>query len=93
MITSFQCKYTEELWVTGKSRKLPSEISRVALRKLLMLHNACKLRDLRSPPSNHLENLQGIRHEQYSIRINIRWRICFCWKDEHTYQVEIVDYN
>lgn len=93
MIIDFKCKHTENLWTSGKSKKLPPEIARISLRKLVMIHNAFDLKDLASPPGNHLENLNGDRHEQYSIRINKRWRICFCWKNRNASQVEIIDYH
>lgn len=58
-----------------------------------MIHRARELHDLRVPPGNHLEQLQGGRKGQYSIRINNQFRICFQWKDAHAYNVEIVDYH
>ncbi len=58
-----------------------------------MLNNAATLTDLRIPPANRLEKLRGDRKGQHSIRINERWRICFEWRDEDAYQVEIVDYH
>lgn len=58
-----------------------------------MLNNADDLRDLRIPPANHLEKLSGDRSGQYSIRINDQWRICFEWKDNNAYEVEITDYH
>jgi proteic killer suppression protein len=51
------------------------------------------LEDLRVPPSNHLESLKGDRREQYSIRINNRFRICFVWTDKGPKQLEITDYH
>ncbi|MBA1263708.1 plasmid maintenance system killer protein [Pseudomonas stutzeri] len=54
---------------------------------------ATELRDLRSPPGNRLEPLQGNRAGQHSIRINDQWRICFVWTDAGPTQVEIVDYH
>ncbi|WP_376751916.1 type II toxin-antitoxin system RelE/ParE family toxin [Stutzerimonas nitrititolerans] len=65
----------------------------VATRKLAMLNVATELRDLRSPPGNRLEPLQGDRVGQHSIRINDQWRICFVWTDAGPTQVEIVDYH
>ena len=62
-------------------------------KKLRMLHNAETLNDLRIPPSNRLEKLKGNRQEQYSIRINDQWRICFRWYKGDAYEVEIVDYH
>jgi proteic killer suppression protein len=58
-----------------------------------MLNNAVTLADLRIPPANRLEKLRGDRKGQHSIRINERWRICFEWRDEDAYEVEIVDYH
>jgi len=63
------------------------------MRKLAMLHRAVKLDDLRVPPGNRLEALQGNRAGQYSIRINDQWRVCFGWSPDGATQVEIVDYH
>jgi len=62
-------------------------------RKLIMLHAAQELDDLRSPPGNRLEELSGDRAGQHSIRINKQWRLCFCWVDDAPEDVEIVDYH
>lgn len=93
MIKSFKCKETQKLFNLEKSKKLPSTIQKVALRKLEILDYAYQLNDLRVPPSNHLEALKGNRSGQYSIRINNQWRICFVWENENIYNVEIVDYH
>lgn len=66
---------------------------RIARRKLLVLHRAVSLNDLRVPPGNRLEALRGNRKGQYSIRINDQWRICFVWSQGDAYEVEIVDYH
>jgi len=66
---------------------------RTAYRKLVQLHNARTLDDLRVPPGNRLESLSGDRSGQYSIRINDQWRVCFRWLDGEAYDVEIVDYH
>lgn len=58
-----------------------------------MIDSAIHLRDLLAPPSNRLEKLRGNRKEQYSIRINDQWRICFKWHENNAYDVEIVDYH
>jgi proteic killer suppression protein len=68
-------------------------IERVARRKLLYLNAAERLEDLRVPPGNRLEALQGDRAGQYSIRINDQWRICFTWRSGKAHGVEIVDYH
>ena len=92
MILSFKCPETQALFETGDSRRWEN-ILNVATRKLTMLHAATDLRDLRSPPGNRLEALQGNRAGQYSIRINDQFRICFEWSDAGPTNVEIVDYH
>lgn len=92
MILSFTCELTEELFLSGKSRRFQA-IAKVALRKLDQLHVAGELSDLAAPPGNRLEALSGDRQGQYSIRINDQWRVCFVWQDGHAAQVAIADYH
>ena len=92
-ILSFADKETEKIFCGEFSRKLPSDIQRVALRKLIYMDNADTLNDLRVPPSNHLEHLRGSRQGQYSIRINDQYRICFSACKLGFYEVEVVDYH
>lgn len=93
MIRSFKDKEAEKIFKRKRSRKLPSELQRPALRKLRMLNRAMNLGDLRVPPANRLEKLKGSRTDQYSIRINDQWRICFMWQNNDAFDVEIVDYH
>ncbi len=93
MIRNFKDKETEKIFERTRSRKLPSEIQQVALRKLRMLNRAETLQDLRVPPANRLERLSGDREGQYSIRVNNQWRICFKWEEGDAIDVEIVDYH
>jgi proteic killer suppression protein len=80
--------------LAGKPRKgFPSDIFRVAVRKVAMMQAASELNDLRSPPGNRLEALAGDREGQHSIRINDQWRICFVWTVNGPENVEIVDYH
>jgi len=92
MIKTFICKDTEQLFDDRSVRRFRA-FERVARRKLLMLHRAKELVDLRVPPGNRLEALKGDRSGQYSIRINAQWRICFTWTDGDVTDVEIVDYH
>ena len=78
----------------GKAPKgFPADIVARAQRRLAQLDAAVTLDDLRVPPSNHLEALQGDRKGQHSVRINDQWRICFEWRDGDAFEVEIVDYH
>jgi len=93
MIKSFKCKETEKIWNEMRSNKFPSNIQDRALRKLSIIDSAMVVDDLKNPPGNHLEGLQGNRKGQMSIRINNQWRICFVWDDGEVTDVEIVDYH
>jgi proteic killer suppression protein len=74
-------------------RSCPKSLWSVAYRKLDQLDSAIELADLRIPPGNRLEALQGDRKSQHSIRINEQYRICFKWTDAGPEEVEIVDYH
>ncbi|MGE0852068.1 MAG: type II toxin-antitoxin system RelE/ParE family toxin [Hyphomicrobiaceae bacterium] len=93
MIASFADRETAMIWSGRRSRRLPGDIQAVALRKLRIINNASRLDDLRVPPGNRLEALQGQRRGQHSVRINDQWRICFIWREGHAHEVEIVDYH
>lgn len=96
MIKSFADSETERLFRRQRSRKIPPEVQRRALRKLVMIHAASELGDLRPPvatPATRLEVLKGDRAGQHSVRVNDQWRVCFAWRDGDAYDVEIVDYH
>jgi toxin HigB-1 len=93
VIQHFANKETEQLWTTGKSRRLPPAIIQRALMRLMQIHAAAAVDDLRLPPSNQLEALQGGRTGQWSIRINAQWRICFRFENGNASEIKIVDYH
>lgn len=73
--------------------RLPVRLHRVALEKLVLLDAAALMSDLAAWPSLRLEKLKGDRKSQHSIRINKQYRICFTWRPDGAYGVEIVDYH
>ncbi len=91
-IQSFKCADTETLFSLKRVSRWVN-IETVALRKLRMLHAAHVLQDLKVPPGNRLEALQGNLSGQHSIRINDQWRVCFVWTPQGPTDVEIVDYH
>ena len=93
MIRSFRDGETEKVFRRQRSRKLPPDVQRRAHRKLLLLHAALRLDELRVPPGNRLEVLSGDRAGQHSIRVNDQWRICFRWDDADAHDVELCDYH
>ena len=92
MIRSFKGDEAEKIFNRIHSRRFAS-LERVIFRKLRSIHRAFALGDLSNPPGNRLEAMRGSRAGQFSIRINDQWRICFEWRDNHAYEVEIVDYH
>jgi proteic killer suppression protein len=92
MIRSFRDPKTEALFDDQDVPRFRS-IERAARRKLLYLHQAKCLEDLRVPPGNRLKALKGDRKGEYSIRINDQWRICIRWRDGEAFDVEIADYH
>ena len=93
MIRPFKNRETEQIFKREYSKKYPSDIQNIALRKLRMLNRSINLNGLKVPPANRLEKLKGNRAGQYSIRINDQWRICFEWHQNDAFKVEIVDYH
>ena len=93
MIVSFRDKGTERVWLGYPSRKFPPTVLRSARRKLLILHAAVSLLDIKVPPGNRLHGLSGNREGEYAISINDQWRICFEWRDGNAHRVEIADYH
>ena len=92
MIHTVACLETKLIWAGHRSRKFPSEIEQLARRKLRMLDAAMSLNDLANPPSNRLHALHGDRAGQHSISINMKWRICFVWKDGDAHDVAITNH-
>lgn len=97
MIVSFANRGTEDVF-NGKNtaaarRMCPSQLWKVAFRKLDQLDSATELADMAVPPGNRLEQMSGDRKGQHSVRINDQYRICFRWTVAGPAEVEITDYH
>ena len=97
MIASFADKGTADIYHLRSSKiameTLPAELHKIAKRKLNIIALATHLKDLKSPPGNCLERLQGNLAEYHSIRINNQWRIIFIWNEGQAFDVRICDYH
>lgn len=93
MIRTFADKHTQQLYLTGKSKKSYPNLLKRVIRRLEYINLATCTEDLKIPPSNRLHSLKGNREGQYSISINEQWRICFRFIDRDAYDVEITDYH
>lgn len=96
-ILSFKTKGTEDINYGRISkdalRTLPKELHQKARIKLARLGAASSLQDLQELRGNRFEKLKGKRSDQYSLRINDQYRICFQWESENAVDVEIIDYH
>ncbi len=88
-----ECRETQRIWNDEFSKKFPIDIQRASRRKLRLLNQSILISDLKSPPGNNLESLLGNRKGQYSIRVNQKYRLCFCFSNGNCYDVELVDYH
>ena len=93
VIKTFADKHTRDLFMSGKSRRLPQDVTGRAIRRLEYIDLAASLVDLMVPPSNRLHPLRGDRKGLHSISINDKWRVCFRFLDGDAYEVEVTDYH
>ena len=96
-IKSFKNKSTEDInyGISSKQARklLPTELHDKARIKLARVGAATNLQDFRELKGNRIEPLKGDRKDQFSIRINDQFRICFKWDGKDAVDVEIVDYH
>jgi proteic killer suppression protein len=94
MILGYRDKRTEA-FASGAFVREFQGFDRQAYKRLEILEAATSIDDLRALPSNRLEALHGDREGQFSIRINMQWRLCFEWPGSASgpANVEIVDYH
>lgn len=96
MIKSFGNALARDLFDdkrTRVTRAFPPELRRMARRKILFLHDAAELADLRAPPGNRLEKLKADWRGHYSIRLNDQWRVTFKWEAGNALDVRLIDYH
>jgi proteic killer suppression protein len=93
VIVSFGDKESEEIFNLTFSHKIAPAIQERAYHKLVAIHEAVNLENLRQPPSNRLELLKGKLAGFHSIRINKQWRIIFRWEGQDARDVQITDYH
>ncbi len=93
VIKSFADSLTEALFRTGRSKRVPADVARRALRRLEAIDAATVLTDLRAPPGDRLHVLRGDRAGQHAICVNDQWRICFRFEDGDAHDVAFCDYH
>tara|TARA_R110002072_G_scaffold172728_2_gene326980 strand:+ start:158 stop:448 length:291 start_codon:yes stop_codon:yes gene_type:complete len=96
MIKTFRDQWLDDYYFLGvKSSNIPSTIESALKRKLDIIHVAHGEQDLRIPPGNRFEHLEGKLKDWCSIRVNKQYRLIFLWDageangvylDPHTYR-------
>jgi proteic killer suppression protein len=89
----FKDEMTATIFEGTTLKGISLELAKQAKKKIVLLITATRLDDLRVPPGNRLEKLEGDRKGQYSIRVNDQWRICFIWGDGQADEIEWCDYH
>ena len=92
-MNKFKDAFTKRIFEGETVKGFSPELSRKAMIKLTMVEAAVNIRELATPPSNHLEKLKGDRLGQWSIRINDKYRVCFEWHNGRSCNIEITDYH
>jgi proteic killer suppression protein len=94
MIGSWKSKTAQAIFLGRDPGKgFPADLVAVTRRRLARLDEATQIEDLASPPGHRLHRLSGDRSNQWSISVNMQWRICFDWTETGPINVEIVDYH
>jgi len=93
MIRTFAQEWLEEFFHSGKHKSIKPQLRGQVFRKLDMLNQARELRDLQSPPGNHLHALTDDRKGQYAISVNGPWRLCFRFEEGDVFDVELTQYH
>lgn len=88
MIGRFKDDMTAAIYEGTTLKGISLEVAKQSKRKIVLLITATRLEDLRIPPGNRLEKLEGDRKGQHSIRVNDQWRICFVGRDGHAEAIE-----
>jgi proteic killer suppression protein len=91
-IRTFKCADIEALFRLRRVVRFAS-IERPALRKLKQRDLARRIEDLRVPPANRLEQLNGDRAGGWSLWVNDQFRICFRRTGSDAQEVEVVDFH
>lgn len=82
MAIEFKDTWLEAFYEDDQSyKKIPSTIESALFRKLQILDAATQESDLRIPPGNRFEHLQGNLAGWCSIRVNKQYRLIFRWED------------
>jgi len=91
MIKSFSHKGLKNLFITGRSAKVPQNLQARALRRLDVMDAANNLESLNVPGFN-FHGLEG-KPKRYSIHVNGPYCLTFEWSGGDVYRVNLENYH
>jgi toxin HigB-1 len=90
MIQTWRGKDARAIFNGETPRSVSSDIARAARRRLVRVHEATSVEDLRSPPSHRLHK---VGEDVWSVSVNMQFRITFRWGDAGPEDVWFGDYH
>ncbi len=97
MIKTFKNVGTKDIFYRIFSKEsrniLPQHLHKIAFARLIILDNCDSLTEISGNNGFRLHKLKNDRNDQFSIRINNKYRICFNWIMGDAFNVEIIDYH
>ena len=91
MIVGFRHKGLEELYLTGKTRRVGADYVRKCVRILQLLEAAGRPEDL-NIAGYRFHGLQG-SPQRWSVRVTGNLRITFGWSGKNALDVDLEDYH
>jgi len=92
MIKSFRHSGIEKFFFTGSKAGIqPNHASKLTL-QLTTLNRARGAADMAAPGWN-LHSLTGELKGYWSVKVNVNWRLTFCFEDEDAVLVDYQDYH
>jgi len=91
MVGSFRNKGLEELYFTGKTRRIGGDYVRKCVRLLQLLEVASQPGDM-NIAGFHFHGLKG-NPKRWSMRVSGNYRVTFGWSGENAVDIDLEDYH
>ncbi len=92
MIRSFRHKGLRELFETGKSKRVPTDLAPKLVRQMDALHQADEPEQLNFPGYD-LHQLKGGRQGYWALKVNKNWRLTFRFANGDAQELDLEDYH
>ena len=92
LIRTFRHKGLNELFETGRTAKLPANLSKRCLNRLTVLNRATHVREVTGAGFD-TQSLTGANPVRYAMSVNGPWRITFQFVDGDAFAVDLEQYH